>query len=105
MDLIRHLAAAGAPVDEKLYDDPKSFLYRGFLTRGTPLHEAYREDKVAVVQLLLGIGALPDKLHKVGSEYVPPTARQIVFERLVPDMVGLLTSPSTYTVSSPCNQQ
>ena len=95
LDLIRHLAAAGAPVDDTLYNDRKSFLYRGYFTRGTPLHEACREDKVAVAQLLLELGALPDKLHMEGSVFVPPTARQIVFERQVPDMVELFTSLST----------
>lgn len=86
------LAQSGAPYDEILWQDPKSFTYRGHFTRGTPLHRACELDNVPVARVLLGLGADPDKLSMKDNVQVPPTPRVIVYERKNPDMVSLFES-------------
>ncbi|KAK1808377.1 hypothetical protein LTR12_017268 [Friedmanniomyces endolithicus] len=88
-ELIGILAENGAPYDDILWQDAKSFRYRGHFTRGTPLHRACKSDNVAVARVLLNIGAGPDKLSMKDNDHVPPTPRAIAYERRHPDMVML----------------
>ncbi|KAK1083117.1 hypothetical protein LTR48_006518 [Friedmanniomyces endolithicus] len=88
-ELIEILAENGAPYEDILWQDAKSFRYRGHFTRGTPLHRACKSDNVAVARVLLKIGADPDKLSMKDNDQVPPTPRAIVYECRHPDMVML----------------
>lgn len=92
LELINILAQGGAPYDEILWQDPKSFTYRGHFTRGTPLHRACGLDNVPVVRALLRLGADPDKLSMKDNIPIPPTPRAIVYERKDRDMVLLFES-------------
>ncbi|KAH9840454.1 Ankyrin repeat-containing domain, partial [Teratosphaeria destructans] len=77
LELIWRLAKKGAPYDNTLWEDPRSFRFRGHLKRGTPLHDACRDRNVEVARVLLDMGAKADRPHRIGTTNVPPTPREI----------------------------
>lgn len=90
--LIRQLAAAGAPIDQILWQDPQSFVLRGQFTRGTPLYMACKANKIEVAETLLQLGADPDKKSMKHNICAGPSPRDIVCVNDNTDMVKLFSS-------------
>ena len=78
-ELIQLLGTAGAPFDDILWQDPKSFRVRGYFLRGTPLHNACRRKDVLAARILLQLGANPDKLSMKDNTHIPPTPPRYSF--------------------------
>ncbi|KAF2766891.1 hypothetical protein EJ03DRAFT_165595 [Teratosphaeria nubilosa] len=77
LELILRLAEKGAPYDDTLWEDPKSFRFRGHLKRGTPLHKACDDRNVEVARVLLDMGAKADRPKRIGTTKVSSTPREI----------------------------
>ncbi|CZT25854.1 uncharacterized protein RCC_11523 [Ramularia collo-cygni] len=96
--MIRLLHLYDKPIDEILYQDPKSYRLRAPFLRGTPLYYACVKDRMSVALALVELGADPDKACQRYNESVGPTPRQVaanlgwtLFERKALRFLNLLT--------------
>ncbi|KAM3417759.1 hypothetical protein BST61_g5988 [Cercospora zeina] len=75
--IIRLLHQHHKPIDETLFQDTKSYRFRGQFLRGTPLYYACKNANLPIALTLLALGANPDKACVRYDEAVGPSPREI----------------------------
>ncbi|PPJ52145.1 hypothetical protein CBER1_10991 [Cercospora berteroae] len=101
LDLVYSLAQYGAPCDDVVFQDEKSFQLRGHFLLGTPLHEVCQgnvvvtssRDVATVASILLAHGANPDKRKLQHGRSAGATAREIAGQRGDYNMLQLFEIP------------
>jgi len=91
IQLINLLVAAGAPMDQILWQDPRALMLRGQFTRGTPLYLACKENQIEVAEALLSLGADPDKKSMQYNVHTGPSPREIIWLNGNVDMIKLFS--------------
>ncbi|KAK1051410.1 hypothetical protein LTR12_009432 [Friedmanniomyces endolithicus] len=91
IQLINLLVAAGAPMDQILWQDPRALVLRGQFTRGTPLYLACKENQIEVAETLLSLGADPDKKSMQYNVHTGPSPREIIWLDGNVDMIKLFS--------------